>query len=149
MARVEHAFTRLLGDGMTTATARRVFSTLRAGLNAAAREGLIPRSPARYGKLPRGRRPFAVVWTKRRVEEWRKTGERPVVAVWEPGQLTQFLPSIAGHPLFPLFRLVGMRRLRRGEACELQWGDLDLDDGLACIARRLQEDARAGWTCVR
>jgi integrase len=142
VARVESAFTRLLGEGMTAATARRVFSTLRTALNAAVREGLIPRSPARYVKLPRGRRPFAVVWTRRRVEEWRQTGERPVVAVWEPGQLAQFLASIAGHPLFPLFRLVGMRGLRRGEACGLQWGDLDLDDGLAYIARQLQEDAR-------
>jgi integrase len=142
VARVEFAFTRLLGDGMTAATARRVFSTLRTALNAAVREGLIPRSPARYLKLPRGRRPFAVVWTKRRVEEWRQTGERPVVAVWEPDQLAQFLASIADHPLFPLFRLVGMRGLRRGEACGLQWGDLDLDDGLAYISRQLQEDDR-------
>ena len=142
VACVEHAFTRLLGEGMTAATARRVFSTLRTALNAAVREGLIPRSPARYVKLPRGRRPFAVVWTRRRVEEWRQTGERPVVAVWEPGQLARFLASVAGHPLFPLFRLVGMRGLRRGEACGLQWGDLDLHDGLAYIARQLQEDAR-------
>jgi len=142
VACVELAFTGLLGEGMTAATARRVFSTLRTALNAAVREGLIPRSPARYVKLPRGRRPFAVVWTRRRVEEWRETGERPVVAVWEPGQLAQFLASVAGHPLFALFRLVGMRGLRRGEACGLQWGDLDLDDGLAYIARQLQEDAR-------
>jgi len=142
VGRVEQAFTRLLGEGMTAATARRVFSTLRTALNAAVREGLIPRSPARYVKLPRGRRPFAVVWTRRRVEEWKRTGERPVVAVWTPGQLARFLSSVARHPLFALFRLVGMRGLRRGEACGLQWGDLDLDDGVAYIARQLQEDAR-------
>jgi site-specific recombinase XerD len=53
VARVERAFARLLGEGMTAATARRVFSTLRTALNAAVREGLIPRSPARYVKLPR------------------------------------------------------------------------------------------------
>jgi len=141
VACVELAFTGLLGEGMTAATARRVFSTLRTALNAAVREGLIPRSPARYVKLPRGRRPFAVVWTRRRVEEWRETGERPVVAVWEPGQLAQFLASVAGHPLFALFRLVGMRGLRRGEACGLQWGDLDLDDGVAYLSRQLQQDA--------
>jgi len=34
-----------------------------------------------------------------------------------------------------------MRGLRRGEACGLQWGDLDLDDGVAYISRQLQEDA--------
>ena len=64
-----------------------------------------------------------------------------MVAVWTPAQLAQFLASIAGHPLFAVFRLIGMRGLRRGEACGLQWGDLDLDDGVAYISRQMQEDA--------
>jgi hypothetical protein len=64
---VERAFRRLFDEGMTPATARRLFSTLRTALNAAARERLIPDNPARYVKLPRGARPHAVVWTKRRV----------------------------------------------------------------------------------
>jgi len=141
-ARVGQAFARLSAGGMSAATARRVFSTLRTALNAAVREGLIPASPARYVELPRARRPFAVVWTKRRVEEWQRTGERPAVAVWTPDQLSAFLSSVAGHPLFALFRMVGMRGLRRGEACGLQWGDLDLDDGVVYISRQLQEDSR-------
>ena len=140
--RVGQAFARLSTGGMSAATARRVFSTLRTALNAAVREGLIPGSPARYVELPKARRPFAVVWTRRRVEEWQRTGERPVVAVWTPEQLSEFLGSVAGHPLFALFRLIGMRGLRRGEACGLQWGDLDLDDGVVYISRQLQEDAR-------
>jgi len=105
-----------------------------------------PGHPARYVELPRARRPFAVVWTKRRVAEWERTGERPAVAVWTPEQLSAFLASVAGHPLFALFRLVGMRGLRRGEACGLRWSDLDLDDGLAYISRQLQEDARGRLT---
>jgi hypothetical protein len=39
---VDRAFRRLFGEGMTPATARRLFSTLRTALNAAARERLIP-----------------------------------------------------------------------------------------------------------
>jgi len=139
--RVGLAFARLSAGGMSAATALRVFSTLRTALNAAVREGLIAQSPARYVELPRARRPFAVVWTKRRVEEWQRTGERPAVAVWTPEQLSEFLVSVAGHPLFALFRLVGMRGLRRGEACGLQWGDLDLQDGVAYLSRQLQQDA--------
>jgi len=81
---VQDAFQRLFDEGMTAATARRLFSTLRSALN-----------PARYLKLPKGRRPFAVVWTKRRVKEWQRTGERPVVAVWTPAQLAEFLSAIA------------------------------------------------------
>ena len=46
------------------------------------REKLILDNQARYVKLPRGRRPFAVVWTARRVEEWHRTGSGPAVAVW-------------------------------------------------------------------
>jgi hypothetical protein len=88
---VQDAFQRLFDEGMTATTARRLFSTLRSALNAAVREQLIRDNPARYLKLPKGRRPFAVVWTKRRVQEWRRTGERPVVAVWTPAQLAQFL----------------------------------------------------------
>lgn len=53
---VEQAFRRLFDEGMTSATARRLFSTLRTALNAAVRERLIPDNPARYVKLPRGAR---------------------------------------------------------------------------------------------
>ena len=65
---VERAFRQLLEEGMSAATARRLFCTLRSALNAAVRERLIPDNPAQYLKLPTGRRPFAVVWTPRRVE---------------------------------------------------------------------------------
>ena len=44
---VQEAFRRLLDEGMTPATARRLFSTLRSALNAAVRERLIPDNPAR------------------------------------------------------------------------------------------------------
>src|SRR6202020_1692822 len=63
---VQDAFQRLFDEGMTAATARCWFSTLRSALNAAVRERLIRDNPAKYLKLPKGRRPFAVVWTKRR-----------------------------------------------------------------------------------
>jgi integrase len=136
---VVRAFRRLFDEGMTPATARRLFSTLRTALNAAARERLIPDNPARYVKLPRGARPHAVVWTKRRVEEWKRTGIRPAVAVWTPAQLAQFLASIGSHLLFAAFHLIAMRGLRRGEACGLKWEDLDPDEGLAYLSRQVQE----------
>jgi integrase len=138
---VQDAFQRLFDDGMTAATARRLFSTLRSALNAAVRERLIRDNPARYLKLPKGRRPFAVVWTKRRVQEWRRTGERPVVAVWTPAQLAEFLSAIVDHPMFGVYHLIAMRGLRRGEACGLWWDDLDLDEGVVYISRQLQEGA--------
>jgi integrase len=137
---IRDTFRRLFDEGMTAATARRLFSTLRSALNAAVRERLTRDNPARYLKLPQGRRPFAVVWTRRRVREWRRTGKRPVVAVWTPGQLAQFLEAIAGHPLFAVFQLIALRGLRRGEACGLRWEDLDPEEGLAYVSRQVQAD---------
>jgi hypothetical protein len=45
---VEKAFQRLFDEGMTPATARRVFSTLRSALNAAVREKLIGDNPVGF-----------------------------------------------------------------------------------------------------
>jgi site-specific recombinase XerC len=148
---VQDAFQRLFDEGMTAATARRLFSTLRSALNAAVRERLIRDNPARYLKLPKGRRPFAVVWTKRRVQEWQRTAERPVVAVWTPEQLVQFLSAIAGHPMFAAYHIISMRGLRRGEACGLVWDDLDLDEerNLAAQGRRPRHQPAAAFSRTR
>ena len=138
VAALERLFTSMIDDGMTEATARRIYCTLRSALNTALRERLITDNPARYLQVPAGRRPHAVIWTRRRVRDWRRTGKRPAVAVWTPTQTRRFLRSVAGHPLFAAFHLLALRGLRRGEACGLRWSDLDLDAGLAYIARQVQ-----------
>jgi len=90
-SRLQRMFAALLGsDELSVATVRRVHSTLRTALNAAVREGLIGDNPAWYVQLPRARRPHAVVWTARRVKHWQRTGERPAVAVWTPGECQKF-----------------------------------------------------------
>ena len=81
---VQDAFQRLFDEGMTAATARRLFSTLRSALERGRAGEADPGQPGQVPEAAKGRRPFAVVWTKRRVKEWRRTGERPVVAVWTP-----------------------------------------------------------------
>ncbi|MGH3158522.1 MAG: tyrosine-type recombinase/integrase [Streptosporangiaceae bacterium] len=125
---LEQVFTALLrNEGMSAATARRVHSTLRSALNAAMRERLLSDNPARYLKLPRGRRPHAVVWTRRRVKQWQRSGTRPVVAVWTPAQTAEFLNAITGHRLHAAFHLIALRGLRRGEAAGLRWCDVDLN----------------------
>ena len=136
---LEKVFTALLKEeGMSAATARRVHCTLRSALNAVVRERLLADNPARYLKLPRGRRPHAVVWTRRRVQQWQRSGIRPVVAVWTPAQTAAFLSVITGHRLHAAYHLIALRGLRRGEAAGLRWCDVDLEHKVAYISWQLQ-----------
>jgi integrase len=115
------------GQPRTAATLQRIRATLRAAYNAAIRDGMITDNPARRVEIPAGRRPHAVVWTDGRTDEWRLDGARPAVAVWTPRQLTEFLDSVEDDPLYPLWWLIALRGLRRGEAAGLRWHDVDLD----------------------
>ena len=128
-----------LGTPISAATLTRIRATLRAALNAAIRRGLLGENPASRAELPRPRRPRAVVWSPYRVEQWRRTGERPAVAVWTAAQTAQFLRSIDDHRLYAAFHLIALRGLRRGEAAGLRWCDLDLDSKTAIITQQLQQ----------
>ena len=133
--RQQHA----LGTPISAATLARIRATLRAALNAAIRRGLITENPAARAELPRARRPRTVVWTPYRVEEWRRTGKRPPVAVWTAAQTAQFLASIEGHRLYAAYHLIALRGLRRGEAAGMRWCDIDPDGKTATIAQQLQQ----------
>ena len=128
-----------LGSPISAATLARIRATLRAALNAATRRGLLAENAACQAELPRARRPRAVVWSPYRIEQWRRTGERPAVAVWTAAQTAQFLHSIEGHRLYAAFHLIALRGLRRGEAAGLRWCDLDLDGKTAIISQQLQQ----------
>lgn len=92
------------GRRLSAATLDRIRATLRAALNEALRAGLVEENPASLVALPPTRRPRAVVRTAARVQHWRKTGERPAVAVWTAAQTAQFLgrdrraSSVCGLP---------------------------------------------------
>ena len=128
-----------LGTPVSAATLTRIRATLQAALNAAIRRGLLTENPAAKAELPRARRPRAVVWTPYRVEQWRRTGERPPVAVWTAQQTAQFLASIEEHRLYAAYHLIALRGLRRGEAAGLRWCDIDLDGKTAVISQQLQQ----------
>jgi integrase len=127
------------GRPLTAATLHRIHSTLSAALNRARREGLIAGNPARLVRLPRSRRPQAVVWLPDVVAAWETFGVRPAVAVWTPTQLAEFLTRIRGHRLYAAFHLTALRGLRRGEVAGLRWCDVDLDNGVIHVAWQLQK----------
>jgi integrase len=128
-----------LGTPVSAATLTRLRATLRAALNDAIRRGLLTENPAAKAELPRARRPRAVVWTPYRIEQWRRTGERPAVAVWTAQQTAQFLHSIEEHRLYAGYHLIALRGLRRGEAAGLRWCGIDLDGKTAVITLQLQQ----------
>ncbi|WP_239406173.1 site-specific integrase [Frankia sp. Cj3] len=130
---------RLTGN----ATKQRIRAVLRASLNTAIRRGLITYNPAAHVELASGKRPKALLWTPQREARWRKTGEIPsAVMVWTPAQIGAFLDRAATHRLYPLFRLIAYRGLRRGEACALHWADLDFDHATIDIRWQI---AQLGW----
>ncbi|WP_230421324.1 site-specific integrase [Actinomadura soli] len=102
------------GAPLSAATLNRIRATLRTALDAAVRHGLIGDNPASRVELPVARCPRAVVWTAARVEHWRRTGERPPVAVWTAAQTAAFLHALREHRLYAAFHLIALRGLRRG-----------------------------------
>jgi integrase len=127
------------GRPLTAATLHRIHSTFSAALNRARRKGLIAGNPARLVRLPRSRRPQAVMWLPDVVAAWEAFGIRPAVAVWTPTQLAQFLTRIRGHRLYAALHLTALRGLRRGEVAGLRWCDVDLDNAVIHIAWQLQQ----------
>jgi hypothetical protein len=111
------------------------------------RRGLIDTNPARHVELPPAARPKAVVWTPARVAHWRATGDHPIVAVWTAHQSAHFLHHIRQHRLYPLFRLITLVGLRRGEACALRWCDIDLQNRTLVVCRQLQQHAGELTVC--
>ncbi|MEV7926053.1 tyrosine-type recombinase/integrase [Kitasatospora sp. NPDC088779] len=142
---VQQAFSTIVrrhqntGRPVSAGTLRRVQATLRAALNHAVRSGLLATNPARHLDLPRAPRPHPVVWTDNRVAEWRRTGERPPVAVWTPVQTAAFLAFASDHRLYALYHLYALRGLRRGEGAGLRWSDFDASGRTLTVARQLQQ----------
>ena len=130
------------GTPVSEGTVARVYATLRAALNCAVRDGLVPVNPALLVKPGGMRRPRAVVWTEDRVEQWRQDGIRPPVAVWTAAQTARFLHQTMDDRLYAVFHLIALRGLRRGEAAGLRWCDADLDGGTIYIDRQLQQRDR-------
>lgn len=141
-------------------SAHRVRATLRSALADAMRHGLVTVNVAALVKLPSARSPRPLVWTPNRVDHWkqavdqynvaraagitgpameileRATQPPSTVMCWTPAQLGAFLDAAHGDPLYALWHLIAFRGLRRGEACGLEWPEVDLDAAEVAIVRQ-------------
>ena len=97
----------LRDQGLSAASVQRVHATLSSALNAAVRRGLIQAAPTAWVELARA---------------------HPVERqVWSFDQAQVFLAGIRGDEWEPVFRLLLLTGLRRGEVLGLRWCDVDLD----------------------
>jgi len=56
---------------------------------------------------------------------------------WIKKQLKEFLGSVKGERLSPLWHTIAMTGMRRGEAIGLRWSDVDLEGGRLAVRRAL------------
>ncbi|MBA2309784.1 MAG: site-specific integrase, partial [Pseudonocardiales bacterium] len=88
-----------------------------------------------------------MIWTDARVAVWRATGQRPAVAVWTVDQTARFLAHVRGSNLHPLFHLVALLGLRRGEVIGLRWCDVDVKARTLTVSDQVQEIDGRGVVC--
>lgn len=131
---------------LATSTVVGVLAVLRSALGAARARGYIRFNPA-YGVLKiRPARVTAVVWTPERIQLWRSTGWRPPAAVWDTDGAATFLDLVADDPLLPLWRLVTLCGLRRGEVAALRGADFDFTDACVRVTKQVHVDGPRRWT---
>ena len=111
---IERMYRQLATAGDTSrplsiSTLHRIHATLMSALNTAVRRGLIDRNPAATVELPRV--------------------PRSRVETWSAQELGRFLEAISDDRLHPLYLMLGLVGLRRGEAVALRWTDVDLNLG--------------------
>jgi integrase len=130
-------------------TKHRIRATLRSALSEAVRRPDLPVAVniASHVRLPSCPRTKPLVWTADRVRQWQVDGVVPgEVMVWTPQQTITFLTHARKYRwLFPMFHLIAVKGLRRGEAVGLPWANTRLSDGEADIRTQV---VTLGWKTV-
>jgi integrase len=128
--------TKGLGLGLSPATVHKVHLVVASVLDSAVDDGLISSNPARKPsvKPPSGR-------------EIRSA--RPEITVWNTEELTRFLAwdKAREDALNPLWHLIAMTGMRRGEAIAVQWHDIDFA-GRRLSVRRAADTTKRNVTKV-
>jgi integrase len=107
------------GRPLSASTIRRIHAVLRSALSTAVRRRLIPYNPATH------------------VELAPENPKRP--RPWTIEQCQTFLLHTEGDRLAPLYHLMLVTGLRRGEALGLRWEDLDLDGHCLFVVQQITE----------
>ncbi|WP_082376152.1 tyrosine-type recombinase/integrase [Nocardiopsis sp. NRRL B-16309] len=115
---VQNFLDDLLAGGKSVATIHQVRKVLSAALTYAMRQEMIMRNVARLVELPRYKPKEAQHWT--------------------PDEIVRFLKAAESDSLYPVFTLLTLYGLRRGEVLGIRWRDVDFDHGVLHIRQQVQ-----------
>ncbi|MEO8322658.1 MAG: tyrosine-type recombinase/integrase [Actinomycetota bacterium] len=101
--------------GLSPATVRRVHATLHRAFKDAVRWGLLYENPAARSDPPRLRMGSETMRT------------------WSARELASFLNFADSDRMYPVWFLIAMTGMRRGEALGLRWRDINLETGEAAL----------------
>jgi integrase len=104
------------GRPLSPSTRGGLLVVLQSALGNAVKDGLLRVNPAVGVKRPKVR--------------------RPEMHTWSSAELATFLRATRGERLGPLWHLLALTGLRRGEALGLHWSDVDLEHGRLSIQRQ-------------
>jgi integrase len=107
-----------LEQGHSVRTVQKQRMVLSAALTRAQHEELVVRNVAHHVELP--------------------TWQRQEITPWTAEQLAMFLAAAQPDSLYPVFLLLALYGLRRGEVLALRWGDIDLASRRLHIRQQLQ-----------
>lgn len=119
-ANVQHLLADLSKEEQHPRTQQMIVGVLRRALNAAVRQGIVPRN-------------VTDAVTKPRVP-------KPEMQTWTPEQVGTFLKVARQDRPYALYVLALTTGMRRGELFGLQWQDLDLDAGSLSLKRQLTDN---------
>ena len=114
-AAINQLYRALLAEGVGVPTVRRVHAILHRAFSLAVKWGLALHNPAANADPPRPQAP--------ELEELDATA------------LRRLLEAARQDRLYPLWLLLALTGLRRGEACALRWEDIDLEAGVLTVRR--------------
>lgn len=106
--------------GLSPATVRRVHAMLHKAFSDAVKWNRLVRNPADAADPPAP-----------------SDATAPEMHTWAAGELRAFLDHVDDDRLSPLWTLLAMTGVRRGEALGLRWSDVDLDAGRISIRQTL------------
>ncbi len=112
-------------SGLSPMTVHHVHSCLHKACKDAVRWGHLPKNPLDAADPPR-----------------KKDDGSKEMQTWSKEQLRAFLGSVRDDRLSPLWHLIAMTGMRRGEAIGLRWSDVDLENARLAVRRALIPTSR-------